>query len=339
MVRREELHVAAAICAAVVGAGFASGREIEAFFTRLGAGSWLGVVAACAGLGLLTYVLVTLAQHTRAASFPDLYGRLMDSRCRYVMHLFFGLLTLITAAAMIAAGGELCALAFDWHEARMIGCAAVLLAGVALAALGVSALGRLGLAMAVCIAGVYTALALSQRAATSSSFSVEGLAAAVPMGLLYAAFNGALAGGVTVAAAKEGVRPAQTGLLVAAVMLAMFVPANTALLRCDDQTRRMALPTVAMAACWGVAGYYIVIVLMLLAVLTTLGAMLSSLRDQATALGLPRPAALLLPAATALLMSVCGFETLVNVVYPLLGWVCAFALLSLVFCWPDNHVK
>ena len=337
MIRRSEIRAAAAICAALVGAGFASGREVETFFARLGRGSWLGVAAACSGLGFLSYAVMSLARRVRGANFPDLYGGLINGRCRTAMHLVHGLLTLITAAAMIAAGGELGALALDLPNARLIGAASVLLAGVGLAAAGIPALGRLGLAAAALIAGVYAALALTQNG--RAAFSREGLAAAAPMGLLYAAFNGALAGGVMTAAAREDARPARTGALVALIMLSMLLPANAALLRCDARLRWAALPAVVMTARWGTTGYYTAIALILLAVLTTLGAMLSSLRDQAAALRLKRAPALAICAALAALASVCGFETLVNKVYPVLGWICAFALLSLLLRWPDDSAK
>jgi len=317
------------VCAAIAGAGFASGREIEAFFARLGTASWLGAAAACAGVGMLVFMLTTLARKTGAASFPELYGRLMDRRCRDVMHLLHGLLALMTASAMVAAGGELGALALDMKGARFAGALAALLAGAGLAVSGVPALGRAGLALAAGMAGVYTALAFAPAA--GAAFSGEGLVATVPMGLLYAAFNGALAGGVIVAAGRREVRPAQTGVAVALLMLVMLLPANAALLRCDERLRQTALPTVVMAARWGIGGYYIVVALMALSVVTTLGAMLASLRDQLAGLGVGRSAALALCAGAAALLSVCGFELLVNVVYPLLGWVSVFALLSLAF--------
>ena len=336
MIRRSEIRAASAFCAALVGAGFASGREVESFFARLGTGSWLGVAAACAGLGFLVFVLLTLAQSTGASSFPDLYGRLMDTRCRDIMHLLHGLLVLMTAAAMIAAGGELGALALDLKGARLVGALFVLLAGLALAASGVCALGQMGFILTLGIAAIYAALAFAPG---SSSFSGEGLMAAIPMGLLYASFNGALAGGVVVSAACEDVRPDRVGLLVALVMLLMLAPANAALTRCGERLRQTAMPTVVLAAQWGIPGYYAVIALMTVAVITTLGAMLSSLRDQAVSLGLPRTPALLVGTGLSVVMSACGFELLVNIVYPLLGWVCSFALLSLLFYWPDEREK
>lgn len=328
IINRSEWRAAAAVCAALVGAGFVSGREIETFFSRLGVGSWVGVAAACAGLGFLTCALAALARRTGANTLPDLFGRLSGRRCRTAMRLLYGLLALVTASAMIAAGGELGALALDLRHARLIGAAAVLLIGAWLAAAGIPALGRLGLVMALAVAGLYAALAAGLDG--EAAFSGEGLAAAIPMGLLYAALNGALAGGVMIAAAREDVRPARMGAAVALVMLAMLLPANAALLQCEERLRRAALPTVAMASRWGLAGYYILIALMLPAVASTLAAMLEALRDQAAELGLPHAPALAAAAFLAAALSAWGFPRLVNAVYPALGWACAFALLALL---------
>ena len=66
-------------------------------------------------------------------------------------------------------------------------------------------------------------------------------------------------------------------------------------------------------------------------------AMLTALRDTLAELGLPPCPALLAGACGAALISACGFGTLVNVVYPLLGWMCAFALVSLLFYLPAGR--
>ena len=44
-------RVAAEICGAVVGAGFASGKEIASFFSRFGRWSWAGIMLAVAVVG------------------------------------------------------------------------------------------------------------------------------------------------------------------------------------------------------------------------------------------------------------------------------------------------
>ena len=248
MLRRSEWQTSCAVCASIVGAGFASGREIEAFFARLGAASWAGAAAACAGVGLIVFSVMTLARRTGAQSLPALYGRLINRRWQQVMRALYGLLLLATASAMTAAGGEIGALALDARASREIGAGIALCAGIALAVSGVPALGRAGLAAVLATAGAWA--------------------------------------------------------------------------------RRSELPLAALTARWGIAGYNAALLLMALAVITTLGAMLSSLCDL---LPLPRAAALGISAALCALVSRFGFGALVDAAYPMLGWACVFALLLLPF--------
>jgi len=68
MPTKADWQSALAICAAIIGAGFASGREIVSFFSGFSAASWLGIPVSAAGIGLLIYVIMLLAARTRARS-------------------------------------------------------------------------------------------------------------------------------------------------------------------------------------------------------------------------------------------------------------------------------
>ena len=68
------LRSALAIVAAIVGAGFASGREVMTFFSEMGAASWLGVGVACALVGGITAMLAQLGARKRKA-FPVFLAR------------------------------------------------------------------------------------------------------------------------------------------------------------------------------------------------------------------------------------------------------------------------
>ena len=118
---KEALRAAFAICATLIGAGFASGREIVTFFSQFGGAGWLGVPLAGACVGWIVYLVLSLARQTGADSFPGLYGRLMNPACEDAMHLLYGMLCLTTAAAMLSAGGELFALVLPLNDARAFG--------------------------------------------------------------------------------------------------------------------------------------------------------------------------------------------------------------------------
>ena len=335
---RTEFQTAFAICAAIIGAGFASGREIVGFFSGMGSASWLGVITASGGIAGLTYVLLRLSGRVRAHSFPALYGALMGSSCRDAVALLHGLMCLVTASAMLSAGSELGALAFPWRYARAAGFLLTLLPALAASVSGLRPLAMLGMLLAPLILIYY--LCMGQNVSYPVGFSPRLLPASLAMGCLYAAFNAALAGGTICLSAKDcSISAGRTAFLTGGMMFLLLSAANRTLLRAGDAVRQTAMPAVVLAAHWGASGYYISILVIWLSVLTTLCAMLHSLAAQFTQLHAPRIAKLTACAAAASLLSVCGFRLLVDTLYPILGWVCSFVLLALIAFLPEENTK
>lgn len=335
---KEALGAAFAVCAAMLGAGFASGREIATFFTQFGAAGWLGVPLAGACVGWIVYLVLSLAQRTGADSFPGLYGRLMNRACEEAMHLLHGLLCLTTAAAMLSAGGELFALTLPLDDARAMGVVMTLAIGLLLSGRGMGAMSISGGVLLCALAAFY--LLVGRGGRVQAGLTVRGAALALPMGALYASFNGALCGGTIVLAGKRAVDPARCALCTGVLVTLVLAAGQGALLHAGGEACALALPSVALAAeRWGETGFFLSAVCLLLAVVTTLAGMLLSLRAQAVRFLGERPAlSLILPAGLALLLSACGFETLVGVMYPLLGWICVLALSVLPFFMGEMHL-
>lgn len=331
---KADLQAAFAICAAIIGAGFASGREIASFFAGLGSASYLGVTAASCTVGGLVYVILRLSRRTQANSFPELYGALMGTGCRDAMHILYALLCLTASAAMLSAGAHLGELTFDFRFSRLLGLFFTLCCSVLSVCSGMNSLGLLGSLLVPLTALYYLAMALRGR--YSLEFAVETLPVTLPMGILYASFNAALAGGAICLTAKEDISPKRTALLTGGMMLVLLVCADTALLRAGDEIQKASLPSVVLSAQWGLFGYYTSILVMWLAVLTTLCALLHSLRAQ-FALRFSSAAALILSSLGSLALSVCGFDALVDTGYPILGWICCCALLALVLFLPEGN--
>ena len=335
MPSKADWQAALAICAAIIGAGFASGREIVSFFSGFGAASWLGIAAASAGIGAIIYIIMKLSETAKPDSFPDLYGRLMGIPCRDAIHLLHGLLCLFTSASMLAAGSELGALAFPHQHARFIGYALTLSLAVAAVCMGLQTLSAMG-AVLIPATSIYF-LIIALKGAYSPPLLIDGILPSVPMGLIYASFNGALAGGTICESARKNASAKRTACLTALLFFALLGIANLAMLRVGDIIRQMTLPAVAAASALGAAGYYMSIAVIWLAVVTTLCAMLRSLRTQLLSLRTGQIPSLFLCAALPSLMAVLGFQILVDAVYPLIGWICSFALIALFFFLPDHH--
>ena len=326
-----------AICAAIIGAGFASGREIVSFFAGLGSASWLGVITASVVSGLLIYVIMHLAQHTRARTLPCIYDTLMGKRCREAVSVLHGLLCLCAASAMLSAGAELGALTFPVPHSHALGLALTLCAALASLMVGLDSLSVLGGVLTGLTVLYYAAIASGSHAAPS--FSTDGLFLTVPLGVLYASFNVALVGGTICLSAHQGASPARTARLTGFLLFVLIACANRALLGAEDNILRAALPAVLLTARWGLIGYYSTIVCMWLAVLTTLCAMLHSLSALLSETGMTPRKALILGVSASCALSVCGFEMIVNTAYPLLGWVCTVALVVLMLFLPEKNTS
>ena len=321
-----DVRVALAAAAAIIGAGFASGRELAAFFVAHGNGCWLGAVLCSAAAGAGTALLVRLARRTQAETLPRLYALVMDERCGEAVQIAYTLLLLILAGAMVSAAGELGALALSSRYARAAGMALGLAAAMQ-ASRSPRVLAATGAFTAAATAGYYTWLLLAVPRAGSATAGESSFAAAGAMGVLYAALNLTIAGGVICAAGRRAASPLRAGLWTGGLLLALLVPACAAIARAGDLSP--ALPSVAMAAKMGAAGFWASLGVMACAVASTLGAALYCLREQLRLAGLPEAACLPAAALGALLLSSVGFAPIVDVVYPLLGFLCAILLPAL----------
>ncbi|KAF0193936.1 MAG: hypothetical protein FD169_2153 [Bacillota bacterium] len=108
---RQQIESALTVVGAVVGAGFASGREVYHFFSRYGANGLLGVVVAMAVLCLLCMRVLALAEQYRAKTLAELMQMHLGVRVNNLLSrvllgvLWLGLGIMLSGAA--AAGESL----------------------------------------------------------------------------------------------------------------------------------------------------------------------------------------------------------------------------------------
>lgn len=299
----------AELCGVGIGAGFASGRELAAFFARFGAWSWLGVAAAAAVMGCACYGLLGC---TGGTGMPSSWqGRWQAG----LWQGMFAMLMVATGGAMLSAGGGLAALApvpgsWAW------GLGATLLLGWRLARQNSPALARVSrVLVAAVVAMMLSGLVLP--AEPSIPLPAEQGWHSLPMGLCYGGFNAALAAPMITAAGQHlSLRQRRrTALLFTSITAALLCCGNGVLLR-HPEVMGEELPFVRLAAPLGRAGYALGVCALYLAAVTTLAACIGGLQ------------ALLgrwLPAGVAALgvLALNGMGAIVAVVYPVLGGLCA----------------
>lgn len=285
---------AAAITGAIIGAGFASGREIDTFFARYGPWSWVGVAGAAA---VITCVL----------------GWTHEMPAGKLWRMLFGALTAVTGGAMTACSGEIAALLLPVHGAKWIGMALAL-------AIGLGCVRRPN-----ALAGFAGVLSITLTGMLAAGLFVPdtGVSLAIPTSVWQALCSGVCYGGMNAVLAlpviTDGSCPqplrGQAVRLSGLLLAALLALGNGVLLR-HPSLRGEALPLIRLMAGRGQFGYWLCGLTMELAVLTTLLACAKGLTAMLPG-GWKRwwP----LPVGVAAL---CGFERIVGEVYPALGAAC-----------------
>lgn len=317
---RSEMQAALTLVAAVVGAGFASGLEIMRFFTAYGAWSWAGCVVAAILLASFSAWAAIRANVLQACDLGTLCKRSLGGSGGHIAAWLNGALCVITAGAMLAAMGELFALALPIQNAYAIGIAVSLLVGGILSYQGLSSLAAMcGWLLPACLL-LYTLLLNMPKSATIEIITPANAWHTLPMAFAYAAMNAALGCGVL---CEIGQGKTRNGIIRAcgmacALFLLMLLSANTTLYRHQQELLDEALPVVQLARSLGAAGYWLCIVVLMLAVMTTLTALLRTFHQM---LGHRLPSKMKWPIALLLPLGACltGFDTLVGHVYPMLG--------------------
>ena len=300
------------VIGAMVGAGFASGREIMAFFSQYGVFSWPLIILCVLFMTGMMDAMMQRADSVRA--FVPEGTAAPFGRAVWLMLFAF------TGGAMAAAAGEMWALTVPVRYARQIGAAGTLLFCMAQqkkaektgAVMGKLLLPALLCALLLCLRG-------DGMEMQTPAFTVGGAFRAMFAALGYGALNVTLSAGV-ICEAGRGMKKTQkrkTALLCGAAIGLLLLFANTALLRYGE-ARDAALPVVALLRPFGKEGFYLSAAVLYLAVVTTLTAQIKGL----TAL-LPQKGGVCLSGIMTAAASLFGFHGIVGAAYPILGWAAA----------------
>lgn len=320
--KRNAWSSAAAIAGAVIGAGFASGREIVVFFSRYGLhGWWLAGLSVAVMTGLCR---LCLTEARRSGSLC--WCALFEDKPRWSKHLAQMCVTALLAVmggSMLSASGHMIALMWPNEWAYSLGAAGTMAAAWFLGRGSMKPMSMLSGVLTGCLLGVMgLALLMEPSSAVQMAPQAPGIHAAVRV-LAYAGMNMTLAMGVVCCCAQSA--SGFTPLLFGALM-ALLTGAAHALYSRHPEWMQEAFPLVRLLSGMGRKGFWLSAVLLYLSILTSLTAVLCALRcafeqygsSKWTAIG-----SLALP----LLLSLIGFEGIVDHVYAPVGLVC----LALVF--------
>lgn len=341
MFGNREFAAAMAVMAAVSGVGFASGREIVLFFAQLGWVAWPGMLIAAALFALLLRIAMGLARKTGASSLPGMFQRLMGSRSGDVVGVLYGLLMAFTAAMMLRTCGELGAIALPVKNGYLQGILLALFMAVAVCMGRMHFLPVLGALAVITAILFYGGLLLDARPVrvhmrSETVLNLSGsLWGALILGILHACLNASVAGGTAAAFSGGNFDPGKASVMAGGMMLACLLCGHGAMLRGGEALYAQTLPSVILAARWGIWGFWLSVGFMFLTSICTLSAAMGAIAIQLSGTGRQRRVSGIMLLMAFLFLFAMGSDTAMGFGYPVLGWICAFSLGALA-CWQDE---
>jgi len=324
------MSMAFALLGGIIGAGFASGREILRFFA--GHGRAAPAAIACALLTLLALFsrLSSQMRVHRAASLMHLCRIRLGSRFGFLCGALFAILHALTGAAMLAACAELGALTLSIRHAYAWTMLFSVLLALLCALWGIS-----GLALPGAILSLLLPLLLFRlwflpagEACFLPAMAPDLPIRAIADGTAYGALSAAQTAALLSQLAGHPSQRRRHALLIFTLLFGGMLTLATAVCRRHlPAIIHQPLPFVYLSRSFGTSGYLLVALCMYAAALTTLCAMLRALAPVNTGVK-----GVLAAAFCCLLLSHAGFDTLIAHGYPLLGALCAGLLL--ILCLP-----
>ena len=292
----EVLNGVAVCAAAIVGAGFASGREVMAFFSRFGCYSWVGIALAAATMGFMCY------------------GMMGSGKGGKISRALFILLLCATGGSMLSAAGELFALTVPRHYAYEGGLLLTFAAGYVLAKKNMRALFFSGKLLIPLVMAAYLMCLKAPAERIESPFYLQAVTGA----FAYGAMNMMLCVPV-LSELSRGMndKTRRRIALFTGITLLMMMALSNAVLLNNKQLLLEPLPLVHLLRPFGLFGFYLSAAVMYAAVFSTLLCVLRGLLKISPWL-----------CVCPLLMALLGFERLVGAVYPLLGYGCVVLFIA-----------
>lgn len=326
------VSAALALLSSVIGAGFASGREIMRFFAMHGGMASAAVCCASATLFFLFLRLCAQLETAGCGTLGALCRARLGRRLGALCSLLFLLLSAVTGGAMLCACAELAALTLYIPHAYALGMIVTLLAGILLTRLGMQGLALPGAAL-VCLlpALLLRLLALEAGEACFLPAMTPDLPVRAALdGAVYGALNAAMLAGMLPMLTSLGRRDRFRAALLFSLLFGALLALGVMVCRRHmPEIYMQPLPFVFLSRALGAGGYCLVAACLYAAALSTLCAMLAAI---IRLLPFGKTANTCLGALFCLLFAMIGFGPLVSSGYPVLGALCAGLLI--VLCLP-----
>ncbi|MEL1134899.1 hypothetical protein AAC978_06905 [Desulfitobacterium sp. THU1] len=321
-------QVAATYVGAVMGAGFASGQEIQQFFANFGGSGLLGILISTVLFSLLGWIMIDLQRRWRVSSYMEFFARLFGKTWGARMDVVISLLLFIGMTAMMSGAGAVFQQYFELSPWVGI----FLTALVITIALWFRSEGILWINSALIPLKFIFCLGIALWAILFAE-GIKGVDVEIvanPMiqnwvfsGILYVSFNLTLAMVVFASLGKEIQKPgARIGAVFGGIALGVFALVICMALLRFPEVRGYEIPMVAVAGRLGAwAGFFYVVVLWLAMLTAAIGNGFSLVNHMEKRYGFNYQYSIISLLLLVIPLSSVQFSFIVKTIYPLFGYL------------------
>lgn len=327
----ESLQIAAAFIGTIVGAGFASGREIIQFFSQYQTSGTIGAMVSGVLMSWAGTKMMVYAHRIRAYSFHELMLHLLGSRFGTAIQALLFFIIFGMTGVMLAGAGAVFQEQLGWY--RQSGIILAALAGFFFLLKGVRGLLWVNSLVVPLMVTFVIAVFLMNGAEISVPTDLVG-SGWLPAALGYAAFNILTALVVLVPLAREtkDERVLRRGALLGGAGFAVLLLLAHFLILGHPDVLMRDMPMAELVKPFGRVMHLVFVSVVFGEILTTFTGNIFGLARQLHSLFptrfSPRYAMLLLIAG-ALLISQAGYGSLIRTLYPAYGLLCSAIFLFL----------
>ena len=326
---------------AVIGAGFASGREVVSFFSCYGNASWWMILLSVCTMAGLCSLCLKRSHGTSGCGWCEMYAGdgLLTKGMAEVCVLF---LQIVMGGSMISAAGHIAELAIPLRWAYLAGVMVTIGAALALGGASLRPMTVLSSVLSGTFVLAVLAVLVFDRgevlAVPIAAASQQETACGAIRAVGYASMNIAISIGMVCRCGGCSCRVSnRSAVLFGLLMTALLFISNYLYLK-HPELKKSTFPMVSLLGRFGRAGYGISLLLMYMAILTTLSAGLYALRTGLEA-RLSRKTAMVLTVLLPLGVSFVGFESIVDRWYAPAGLLCLLLVFAPLLAWGNRFGK
>ena len=316
------------IIGAVIGAGFASGQEIYIFFYQYGVNGILGIIISSLLLGFVTYKVLCISQENELANYKNFLKRLIKKEKQLeIFNTIMNIFILITFYIMIAGFGAYFEQQFGMHS--LIGSSILALICYLVCLKDVAGLIKVSQYIVPLLIGSLLIIGVF----VIDAKNVLDIAYYVPKNtswkwildsVLYGSYNTILLIPVLITLRnlasnkkEQGVISVLTTILIMALSLIVFFMLSPI----DVDIKNLEMPAVYVASKTSIVFLYIYGFIILSSILTTSISLGTSLLENIAHTKKKYKQYAILICVSSVLVSNMGFSNLVNVLYPIFGYI------------------